>query len=113
MKMGMDDKAVEAIVSMLMELQDREDLNLPLYEQQLRETDIAIQTLLNAIQTGNPHQIHEKPPGRIGSSEREIGNENRLREAGKTQDQRRVYDVLAPPLPQVRRSAEVPQKDID
>ena len=52
MKTVMDDKAVEAIVSMLMELQDREDLNLPLYEQQLRETGIAIQTLLNAIQQG-------------------------------------------------------------
>ena len=52
MKMVMDDKAIEAIVSMLMELQDRENVNLPLYEQQLRETDIAIQNLLNAIQQG-------------------------------------------------------------
>ena len=40
------------IVSMLMELQDRENVNLPLYEQQLREADIAIQNLLNAIQQG-------------------------------------------------------------
>ena len=48
----MDDKAVEAIVSMLIDLQDRENVNLPLYEQQLRETDIAIQNLLNAIQQG-------------------------------------------------------------
>ncbi len=52
MKMVMDDKAVEAIVSMLMDLQDRENVNLPLYEQQLREADIAIQNLLNAIQQG-------------------------------------------------------------
>ena len=52
MKMVMDDKAVEAIVSMLMDLQDRENVNLPLYEQQLRETDTAIQNLLNAIQQG-------------------------------------------------------------
>ena len=52
MKMVMDDKAIEAIVSMLMELQDRENVNLPLYEQQLREADIAIQNLLNAIQQG-------------------------------------------------------------
>ena len=37
----MDDKAIEAIVSMLMNLQDRENVNLPLYEQQLRETDEA------------------------------------------------------------------------
>ena len=42
MKMVMDDKAIEAIVSMLMDLQDRENVNLPLYEQQLREADTAI-----------------------------------------------------------------------
>lgn len=30
MKMVMDDKAIEAIVSMLMDLQDRENVNLPL-----------------------------------------------------------------------------------
>jgi len=35
-----------------MDLQDRENVNLPLYEQQLRETDTAIQNLLNAIQQG-------------------------------------------------------------
>ena len=52
MRMVMDDKAIEAIVSMLMDLQDRENVNLPLYEQQLRETDTAIQNLLNAIQQG-------------------------------------------------------------
>ena len=52
MKMVMDDKAIEAIVSMLMELQDRENVNLPLYEQQLKETDSAIQNMLNAIQQG-------------------------------------------------------------
>lgn len=52
MKMVMDDTAIEAIVSILMDLQDRENVNLPLYEQQLRETDTAIQNLLNAIQQG-------------------------------------------------------------
>ena len=52
MRLVMDDKAIEAIVSMLMDLQDRENVNLPLYEQQLQETDTAIQNLLNAIQQG-------------------------------------------------------------
>lgn len=52
MRMVMDDEAIEAIVSMLMDLQDRENVNLPLYEQQLREVDTAIQNLLNAIQEG-------------------------------------------------------------
>ncbi len=52
MKMVMDDKAIEAIVSILMELQDRESTSLPLYTQQLNETNTAIQNLLNAIQQG-------------------------------------------------------------
>ena len=39
MKMVMDDKAIEAIVSMLMDLQDRDNVNVPLYEQQIREVD--------------------------------------------------------------------------
>ena len=52
MKMVMDDKAIEAIVSMLMDLQDRDNVNVPLYEQQLREAETAINNLLNAIQQG-------------------------------------------------------------
>ena len=52
MKMVMDDAAIEAIVSMLMDLQERGNVNVPLYEQQLRETETAINNLLNAIQQG-------------------------------------------------------------
>ena len=52
MKMVMDDTAIEAIVSMLMDLQERDNVNVPLYEQQLRETETAINNLLNAIQQG-------------------------------------------------------------
>lgn len=48
----MDDKAIEAIVSMVMDLQDRENTNLPLYEQQLKEAELGIQNMLNAIQQG-------------------------------------------------------------
>lgn len=52
MEMIMDDNTINAIISMLMDMQDRENVNLPLYEQQLRETNTAIQNLLNAIQQG-------------------------------------------------------------
>lgn len=52
MQMVMDDKAIEAIVSMVMDLQDRESTSLPLYEQQLQEANTGIQNLLNAIQQG-------------------------------------------------------------
>ncbi len=47
-----DDKRIEAIISSMMDLQDRENFDLPLFEQQLRETETAINNLLNAIQQG-------------------------------------------------------------
>lgn len=52
MKIVMDDKAIEAIVFMVMDLQNRESTSLPLYEQQLKEANTGIQNLLNAIQQG-------------------------------------------------------------
>lgn len=52
--MGMlnDTKAIEAIISTVMDLQDRENENIPLYEQQLQEANTGIRNLLNAIQQG-------------------------------------------------------------
>jgi len=52
MKIVMDDKSIEAIVSKVMDLQERESTSLPLYEQQLQEANTGIQNLLNAIQQG-------------------------------------------------------------
>jgi len=52
MQMVMDDAAIETIVSMMMDLQNRENTNLPLYEHQLQEVNAGIQNLLNAIQQG-------------------------------------------------------------
>ena len=47
-----DDAAIDAIVSMLMAIQDQDNVNIPLYERELRETNIGIQNMLNAIQQG-------------------------------------------------------------
>ena len=52
MKMLNDDRVIEAVVSMVMDLQDRENTTLPLLEQQLREAETGIQNMLNAIQQG-------------------------------------------------------------
>ena len=52
MKAVMDDKAIEAIVSMVMDLQDRENITLPVLESDLREVENGIQNILNAIQMG-------------------------------------------------------------
>ena len=52
MRMVKDDAVVDAIVSMLMDLQGRENTNLPLYQRQLRDTDTKIANLLKAITEG-------------------------------------------------------------
>ena len=52
MEMLESDAAIEAIIAMVMDLLDRENVNLPLYEQQLKEVENGIQNLLNAIQQG-------------------------------------------------------------
>lgn len=94
MKMLMDDAVIETIVSMLMDLQSRENSNLPLYEQQLRETEKAIENLLNAIQQG----ILTK------------STKTRLEEleAAKEELETRIFDILAAPFPQVGCTAEIP-----
>lgn len=52
MKIVMDDKAIEAIVAMLMAEQEKENTDLPYYEKQLSEVNAAIENMLNAIQMG-------------------------------------------------------------
>lgn len=68
----MDDKAIEAIVSMVMDLQDRENTSLPLYEQQLREAETGIQNLLKRYPAGHPHQVHQEPVGRAGNCKEDL-----------------------------------------
>ena len=52
LEMLQDDRAIDAIVEMVMQLQDQENTTLPLLEKQLKETEIGIQNMLNAIQAG-------------------------------------------------------------
>ena len=52
MAMLMDDDMVEAIVSMLMRLQDQENTALPLFEMQLKEAKKGIQNIVAAIERG-------------------------------------------------------------
>ena len=52
MKLVEDDAFMNAIIAKVMELQDRENTNLPLYEKQLRDAESGIQNMLNAIQAG-------------------------------------------------------------
>ena len=52
MTMLMSDDMIDAIVSMLMRLQDEENTLLPMYEKQLRETEKAINNIVSAVMKG-------------------------------------------------------------
>ena len=47
MQLVRDDAAMESIIAKVMELQDRENTNLPLYKKQLRDAESGIQNMLN------------------------------------------------------------------
>ena len=52
MQLVRDDAAMESIIAKVMELQNKENINIPLYEKQLRDAESGIQNMLNAIQAG-------------------------------------------------------------
>ena len=52
MQLVKDDAAMESIIAKVMELQNKENTNIPLYEKQLCDAESGIQNMLNAIQAG-------------------------------------------------------------
>ena len=52
MQLVKDDSAMESIIAKVMELQNKENTNIPLYKKQLRDAESGIQNMLNAIQAG-------------------------------------------------------------
>ena len=51
MQLVKDDAAMESIIAKVMELQDQENTNLPLYEKQLRDAESGIQNMLCLLYT--------------------------------------------------------------
>ncbi len=52
MQLVRDDAAMESIIAKVMELQNQESTDLPIYEKQLKETEVGITNMLHAIQMG-------------------------------------------------------------
>ena len=52
MKLVEDDASMNAIIAKVMELQNQVSTDLPIYEKQLKETEVGITNMLNAIQMG-------------------------------------------------------------
>ena len=72
MAMLMDDDMIEAIVSMLMRLQDEESTDLPIYEKQLRETETAIDNIVNAIMGGISSKALQTKLAQLEAAKEEI-----------------------------------------
>ena len=72
MAMLMDDDMIEAIVSMLMRLQDEESTDLPIFEKQLRETETAIDNIVNAIMGGIASKALQTKLAQLEAAKEEI-----------------------------------------
>ena len=73
MQLVKDDAAMESIIAKVMELQDRENTSLPLYEKQLRDAESGIQNMLNAIQAGILTSSTKERLEQLEETKREIG----------------------------------------
>ncbi len=72
MAMLMDDDAIEAIVSMLMRLQDEENTDLPMYEKQLKQTQTEIANIIAAIKKGVLSDSLQAELAKLDAQEKEI-----------------------------------------
>ena len=96
----MDDAMIDSIVSSVMELQNKENTNLPLYEKQLRETETGIQNMLNAIQAGILTSSTKERLEALETQKKELEAkiaEERLAKPKLSED---FCAVLADPVPQ-------------
>ena len=93
-KMLMSDTTIDAIVSALMTLQDAENVNLPLYEKQLKETNVAINNLLNAIQSGILNRSTKERFDQLEATRDELENKIAVEKLAKpriTEEQLRFF----------------------
>ena len=72
MEMLMDDSVLEYIVDLVMELQRRENIDLPRFKEQLAETEKAINNMLNAIQQGIFNEFTKKRLDELGETKSEL-----------------------------------------
>ena len=92
--MLMSDTTIDAIVSALMTLQDAENVNLPLYEKQLKETNVAINNLLNAIQSGILNRSTKERFDQLEATRDELENKIAVEKLAKpriTEEQLRFF----------------------
>jgi len=72
MEIIMDDSMVEYIADLVMELQQRENVDLPWFKQQLTETEKAIENMLNAIQQGIFNEFTKEQLDSLGTTKSDL-----------------------------------------
>ena len=72
MQLVKDDAAMESIIAKVMELQNKENTNIPLYEKQLQDAESGIQNMLNAIQAGILTSSTKERLEQLEETEREL-----------------------------------------
>ena len=72
MAMIMDDVIVEYIADLVMELQKRENIDLPRFKEQLIETEKSINNMLNAIQQGVFNELTKKRLDELGETKSDL-----------------------------------------
>ena len=85
---------IDRAYSALMTLQDAENVNLPLYEKQLKETNVAINNLLNAIQAGNLNRSTKERFDQLEAARDELENKIAAEKLAKpriTEEQLRFF----------------------
>ena len=97
MQLVRDDAAMESIIAKVMELQDRENTNLPLYEKQLRDAESGIQNMLNAIQAGILTSSTKERLEQLEETKREL--EARIAEAASKENGSDLDCFTAPRIP--------------
>ena len=100
MKLVENDASMNAIIAKVMELQNQESTDPPIYEKQLKETEVGITNMLNAIQIGDPDQFHERTFGGSGRTAEGAASPHCRGTAGQVEDERRIRPVLAASFPQ-------------
>ncbi len=85
MKVVMDGNAIDAIITTLMDMEGPENTRLPLYQQQLRDTETKIENLLKAITEGVFTKSTKKLLEELESAKEELENRIALEKLEKPQ----------------------------
>ena len=93
MKLVEDDASMNAIIAKVMELQNQESTDLPIHKKQLKETEVGITNMLNAIQMGILTSSTKGAAGSAGRAAEGTASPHCRGTAGKAEDGRGVRPV--------------------